>query len=347
MRIPLSSAKYAAGPISLTLEPMLSRITGLPGVQSAGVITYLPMQSYGTTSGFQIQGKSSSVAGEEPWAEVRAVSPGYHRVMGIGLLRGRLLTQADSAAAPGVAVVNRTFANHYFPGEDALGKQINFRDEQRWATIVGVVEDTRQAGLESDTRPETDLPYSQTRWRFLTATMSLAVRTDQDPISMSRAVEEAIRSVEPEQGVFAVSAMTSVIAQTETDKRFVMWLLALFAGLALVLAASGLFGQMSYAVTRRMHEIGLRIALGAERSDVLKLVLVDGVKLAALGLAIGLAASLTLTRLMASLLYAVKPAAPSVIVGAALLLAAVALLACYIPVRRATAVDPVAALRHE
>jgi putative ABC transport system permease protein len=267
--------------------------------------------------------------------------------MGIKLLRGRGLAEADSAAAPEVAVVNRKFASQYFPGEEVLGQQINFRDEQHWATIVGVVEDSRQAGLESEFHPEADLPYSQTHWRFLTATMSLAVRTEQDPVSMSKAVEQAIYSVEPEQGVFAVSAMSSVIAQTQSDKRFVMWLLLLFSSLAVALAASGLFGQMSYAVTRRMHEMGVRMALGARRGDVIGLLLLEGAKMAALGLVIGVCGSVVLTRILASLLFAVKPAGPLVIGAAAIPLVAVALLACYIPVRRAVRMNPVAALRPE
>ncbi|MGA8593753.1 MAG: ABC transporter permease [Bryobacteraceae bacterium] len=348
MRIPLAPAKHTdTHPASLLFQPLLERIEALPGVKSAAVITYLPMQRHGTNSRFQVQGKPALPEAQEPWAEVRAISPDYYRVMGIRLLRGRWIRDADDAASPEVAVVNKTFVNRYFPTEDPLGKQIQFVDEQRWTTIVGVVEDSHQAGLGAPPLPEADLPYTQARWIYLTSTMSLAVRTASDPLGMANAIEHAVYSVDPDQGVFDLQTMNAVIAATEADQRFVLLLLGLFAGLALALAASGLFGQMSYAVTERTHEIGVRIALGARRGDVLRLIAAQGARLAAYGILIGLSTSFILTRLLGSRLYGIEALGPVPIVIAAAMLAAVTLLACYIPARRAAKVDPIVALRYE
>jgi putative ABC transport system permease protein len=347
MRIPLPPEKYSERyPVSLFFHPMLAKVAALPGIESAGVITYLPMQACWTNGTFRIEGKPKPRQGEEPWAEVRAVSPDYYRAMGIRLLRGRWLGEGDGAGAPDVVVINRAFVSRYFPHQEVLGARIYFTDEGHWATIVGVAEDSRQAGLASDVLPEVDAPYSQVRWNFLTSTMSLSVRTKSDPLSMSKAVAQAIHSVDSGQGVFDVKTMSAIIAETETDRRFVTWLLGLFSVLALALAATGLFGQLSYAVTERTHEIGVRIALGARRGEVLRLVLAQGAKLAAVGMAIGLGASFGLLRFMASLLYAVKPADPSIVASAVVLLAGVTLLACYVPARRATRVDPLVALRY-
>jgi predicted permease len=348
VEVPLSPVKYnAQHPASSLFRPALEQIEGLPGVKAAAVITYLPMQRVGTNSRFQVEGRPKLPEDDEPWAEVRAISPDYYRVMEIPLIGGRWFADADNASSPEVAIVNRTFVNLYFPNEEVLGKRIEFVDEQHWATIVGVVADSRQAGLGSPALPEVDLPYTQSHWIYLTSSMSLAVRTTGDPLPMARAVEQGIYSVDPDQGVFGVRTMHSIIGETEADERFVMWLLSLFSGLALVLAATGLFGQMSYAVTERTHEIGIRVALGAKRRDVLRLVIAQGAKLAGLGMMIGLGLSFGLMRLVANQLYGIKSAGPWVTTAAAVTLAATALLACYIPARRATKVDPMVALRYE
>ncbi len=348
MQVSLSPVKYNSHhPASALFQPALERIEGLPGVRAAAVITYLPMQQVGTNSRFQVEGRPKLPEADEPWAEVRAISPDYYRVMEIRLLRGRWFTDADNATSPEVAVVNRTFVNRYFPNEDVLGKQIEFADEQHWATIVGVVMDSRQAGLGLPARPEADIPYTQSHWIYLTSTMSLAVRTSGNPLAMARTVEQAVYSVDPDQGVFGVRTMNSIIGETEAHQQFVMWLLGLFSSLALVLAATGLFGQLSYTVTERTHEIGVRMAFGANRADVVRLVIGQGAKLAVLGMAIGLGASFALLRLVANQLYGVKSASPLVIALAVASLGAATLLACYIPARRATKVDPIVALRYE
>ena len=349
MRVPLPAQKYSpAHPVSLFFNPALQRINALPGVEDAGVITYLPMQSWGTTSNFQVEGQAKlSASDDQPWAEVRAASPDYFRVMGIHLLRGRWFTEGDSPDSPGVAVVNRALVRTYFPHEDALGKRINFVDEHRWATIVGVVDNVRQSGLERDTLPETDLPYSQSFWAYLTGTMSLVVRTKGDPLSLAKPVAQAIYSVDPDQAIYGITTMDDVIAQTQADQRFVLWLLGLFAALAVALSSAGLFGQISHSVGQRTHEIGVRMALGAQRGAVLRLILGQGALLIVAGLVVGLAASLSLTRLLASLLYGLKPAGIVAVLASLILLCAVGLFACYIPARRAMKVDPMVALRYE
>ncbi|MGH9823137.1 MAG: FtsX-like permease family protein, partial [Blastocatellia bacterium] len=246
--------------------------------------------------------------------------------------------------SPPVAVVNRAFVNRYVTDERALGQQISLTDEPRWFTIIGVAEQSRQAGLDAEARPEVDLAYSQSHWQFLTSTMSMVVRTQTDPVAISRTVRQAIYSADPDQAVYGVRSMASVISESQADRRFVMWLLGLFALLALTLAAMGLFGQISYAVTRRAHEIGVRIAIGARPRDVFGLIVTEGAKQVIVGLALGLAGSFGLMRVLSGSLYGVRPADPVTIGVAAIVLAAVALLACYLPARRAMRADPISAL---
>jgi putative ABC transport system permease protein len=349
MRIPLSPLKYTEQhPQSLFLQPMLETIGALPGVESAAIITYLPMQAVGTNSTFEIEGKPKPRKGEEPWAEMRAISPDYFRTMGIHLLRGRRFTDADSVDAPAVLVVNSAFVKDYFHDEDPIGRKIISTDESvASATIVGVVEDSLLGGLQDNPRPEADLPYPQARWSYLTRTVSLAVRTRQDPLTLAKQVQQAIYSLDSNQGVYGVKTMNDIVANTETDQRFVTWQLGIFSALALILAAAGLFGLISYSVSQRRHEIGVRMALGAQQSEVLRMIVGEGAKLTALGMALGRLASFGLTRLIGNLLYGVRAAEPVVMATSAFVLASIALLACYIPARRATRVDPLVALRYE
>ncbi|HXT86314.1 MAG TPA: ABC transporter permease, partial [Verrucomicrobiae bacterium] len=348
MRVPLPPQNNSPShPAWLFFGPALERIKALPGVKAAAVITYLPMQNWGTNSGFQVQGRPKVAQNEEPWAEVRAISPDYFRVMDIHLLQGRWFSSADTVNSENVLVVNRTFVRKYFPNENVLGQRIDFTDEGHWQTIVGIVDDSHQTGLEPEVLPEADEPCTQANWAYLTQTMSLAVRTEGDPLLLAKPVEQAIYSQDPSQAVYGVKTMDDVIAETEADQRFVLWLLGLFAALAVLLACSGLFGQISYAVGQRTHEIGIRLALGAQRGRIAKMILRHGGWLVGAGLAAGLAASFGLTKLMASLLYGVKPAGFVATAASVALLGIVGLLACYIPARRAMKVDPMIALRHE
>ena len=347
MRLPVSSKKYSSGhPLSLMVEPAMARIGALPGVQAAGVITYLPMQSMGTTSDFRFSSKAASDK-DESWAEIRAVSAGYYHALGIRLLRGRLITSSDSEEAPRVAVVNETFVRRYSPDQEVVGRQISMIDEPQWLTIVGVVEDARQAGRNQPSLPELDLPYQQSTWPFLTTTMTLAVRTQEDSLAMTKDIRQAITAVDPAQAVYGVTTMEQIVSDYEGDRRFALWLLAIFSVLALVLAAGGLFAQLSYAVAERTHEIGVRIALGARYWHILRMVLKQGALVAVTGMAVGLVASLALLKVIRALLFGIDPAQPQVIVGAAIALLVIALAACYAPARRAAKVDPLTALRQE
>jgi putative ABC transport system permease protein len=348
MRLPFGETKYSKShPLSSFLQPALEKIEASRGVQSAAVITYLPLQSVGTNSTFKIAGKPKPRANEEPWAEVRAISPDYFRTMGIRLLRGRWFNDADGAEAAHVVIVNRTFVKQYLGNEDPLGKQIGYSDGTGWMTIVGVAENTRQGGILDDPRPEADIPYSQADWAYLTRTMTLVVRTSGDPDTMSRTIPQTIYSLDADQGVYGVKSMDQIIAETESDQRFMMSLLEMFAGLALLVAAAGLFGQALYAVSQRTREIAIRMALGASRTDVVRMVLLQSAVMAGIGMLIGFGGSFGLMRLLSSLLYSVTPADPVVLIGAAATLIIAVLAACYIPARRAMRVDPIVALRYE
>jgi putative ABC transport system permease protein len=345
MRIPRPPAKSLEQPqLTRFLDQALAAIQTVPGVESAGVVTYLPMQEWGTNIPIEIQSHAIG-PGAEPSAEIRAISSQYYRAMSIAILAGRAFTEQESSLE--VVVVNRRFAKEYLPNQDPIGKQIRLPGAAHWSTIVGVAEDCRQVGLDSAPRPEVDVPYSQSLWTFLTANMSLAVRTKRDPLSMAKEIQRALYSVDPEQGVFGIKVMADIVAETQTDERFLTRLLTLFSVLALVLAACGLFGQMFHAVSQQTHEIGVRVALGAQRGDVLKLVITQGAKLTAIGMAIGMGASLIAMRFIAHLLYGGRALDPFVAALSGLLLAAVALLACYLPARRAMRIDPVLALRCE
>jgi putative ABC transport system permease protein len=340
MRIPRAHAKSTEqSQITQFLQEALASVRALPGVQSAGVITYLPMQDWGTNIPVEIR-NSVIVPGAEPSAEVRAISSQYYSAMSIPILAGHGFKDGEEREE--VVVVNRRFTEKYFPNQDAIGKQIRLPGAERWATIVGIA-----VGLDSAPRPEVDVPYSQSLWTFLTSNMTLAVQTAQSPLSMARDVQRALYSVDRDQGVFDVKAMADIVTETQADERFLARLLALFSGLALVPAACGLFGQMFHAVSQQRHEIGVRIALGAQRRDVLKLVLTQSAKLTGLGMAIGIGASLLLKRFIAYILYGGQTVDPFVWIFSVLLLAAVALLACYLPARRAMGIDPALAFRCE
>jgi putative ABC transport system permease protein len=220
-------------------------------------------------------------------------------------------------------------------------------DGRATVTIVGVSEDSLQAGRDQPARAELDLPYMQTKWAYLTQAMTLVVRTARDPLAMAKPVQKAIQSVDPHQAVYGVTTVEQIISDLEGGRHFALWLLGIFAGLAMVLAAAGLFAQLSYAVTERRHELGVRIALGARRGDLLRIVISQGALVAGIGIFGGLIASVALVKVMQSLLFGINPVQASVLILAALPLGIVALLASYLPARRAMAVDPMISLRCE
>ncbi len=324
---------------------LVERAQALPGVRAAAVSDSLPPDSTAGSSDFRIEGRSF-VKNEEPIAYFIRVSPDYFRALGTRLRSGRYFTAADSADAPHVVLINETLARDFFPGEDPIGKRLNVGTEQEpdWNQIVGVIGDVKYNGLADEAQPALYLPVAQgPSW-----SLALIIKTEAaDPLSLASAARFEISQLDPELPIAQISTMEQRLATAVAQPRFRTLLIALFAAVALILACVGIYGVMSYSVMQRTHEIGVRMALGAQAGDVLKMVIGQGLTVAATGVVIGLAASFVLTRLMSSLLFGVKATDPATFITTALLLALTALMACYIPARRATKVDPMAALRYE
>ena len=348
LRLQLPRSKYKEdSQIAGFYRELLDRVGNQPGVQSAGAISTIFLTKTPYSTNFTIQGRPPLRPGEQIEVPIDSISPNYFRVMGIPLLRGREFTDDDKAGAPGVVIVNQTFARRFFPDEDPIGRRFVYGvpdgPNPPWLTIVGVVADTRRTGFDAEVRPETYLPYSQSpdKWMYL------IVRATSSPISLIGAVRGAVWAIDKDQAVFSVETMDQLLSEMMAQRRFNMFLLAIFAGSALILAAVGIYGVMSYSVTQRTHEIGVRIALGAGRASVLRQVAGQGMMLAAAGIALGLVGSLALTRLMAGLLFEVGATDPLTFGLIPLLLGGVALAASVIPARRAMKVDPILALRYE
>jgi len=323
-------------------EPALERIRALPGVRAAGMISLLPLQSWGNNGDFGIEGRPQQEPGRQPFAEYRSVSPGYFRAMGIPIVKGRDVGDQDSANATPVIFINDALAKRYFPGEDPVGKKIQW---DSWRTIAGVVASIRQAGLDREPMPELYFPAAQ-RGNTISG-MTLVISTNVDPVSLTHAVESAIHSVDPSQPVFGVKTMDRVVADSLSNQRLYAWLLGVFAGLASILASAGIYGVMSYLVTQRTQEFGVRMALGASADEILRMVLRQAVVLIAAGVAIGLVGALAVTRVLSDFLFGVKPIDVPTFAGVSAILIVVALVATYLPAHRATRVDPMVALRYE
>ena len=324
-----------------TLE---SRVAVLPGVRAVGAISFLPLSGGRSSSGFAIAGRPTPPKGEEPAGDMRAVTPGYFQAMGIPIKAGRGLTDADLASTPAVAVVSETLARTFWPNESAIGKFIDYE----WATmehvqIVGIAGDVHHEGVDKQPFMEIYRPLSQ----FVYSTMTLVVRTSTDPAALAKPVRAAVRSIDRDQPVGRLETMDALVGASLSTSRLSTMLFGLFGFVGLVLASVGIYGVMSYGVIQRTREFGVRMALGARASDVRGMVVREGAVLTAAGIVIGLAGAVALTQLMRTLLFAVTPADPLTYVAIALLLGSVALVASYLPARRATRVDPVIALRNE
>ena len=350
MRTVLPRSKYKEHPQRHAFyKQVLDRVEHLPGVTSAGYTTSVPLSWKGGTSGFVPEGIASPIAGMAYDANHREVSANYLQAMNIPLRQGRYFDERDNETSMRVAIINETMARQYWPGENALGRRFNIGDpnDGEWMQIVGIVADVRQMGLDEPVKAEMYLPYQQvTDWPGFIP-RELAIRTAGDPSSLVGSVRQIIREVDPDQPISNIATMSEVLGVEAEQRRMGMIMLVAFAGLALLLASLGIYGVLAYFVTQHTNEIGVRIALGANRHNILALVLKKGMGLTLLGVAIGLAASFALTRLMSSLLFGVKASDPLTFLVVPLLLATVALLACWIPARRATRVDPMVALRYE
>ncbi len=327
------------------IRQVVERIQALPEVEAASATTALPL--YGNDSGyFQVEGRPPQPNDPLVDAVLPKITPDYFRVMGIQLLRGRAFTWADDKNSLEVAIVNEEMARRYWPGEDAIGKRvsIDIRDGRPvWRQIVGVVNDVKHDGLAASTRPHIFAPTMQLTYPFTI----LAIRAKGDPAALTNTIRREVAALSRNQPLIDVGTMEKVVSDSVADRRFQMTLLAVFAAVALILAATGVYSVMATAVARRTHEMGIRLALGATARDVLKLVIGQGMKPALAGVGIGLAAAFGLTRLMKGLLFGVSALDPLTFIAVTLLLAGVALIACYIPARRATKVDPLTSLRHD
>jgi putative ABC transport system permease protein len=346
MQIFLPAARYGTpAERDRFVKQTLANIAALPGVQSSTVVTRLPLNPGGSTRGIMIEGRTypPDQQGETLNPSYSVISQDFFKVLRIPLLAGREFTARDDAQSPPVYIINRAMAKAFWPNGNPVGQRIRMDPEQNWSEIVGVVGDVRQQDLGKAPRPMMYAPYVQDPWPF----MDIAVRASQEPASLVPEVERAVEATDKDEPVYNVRTMEEMVSRSVSTRRFNLILLGLFATLALFLTAIGIFGVNSFVVTQRTQEIGIRMALGARREEVVMLVVRRGMSLALLGLAGGVIGAFTLTRLLASLLYEVKPTDWVTFTGVTLILGAVALVACYIPARRATQVDPVAALRTE
>jgi putative ABC transport system permease protein len=348
MDIGLPSAKYPEGtdkPLAFYRD-LLGRISALPGVERAGAVNVLPLGANFDTAGTEPEGFVHG-PGETPYPERYIVTPGYFAAVGIRLVRGRLLTEADHENAPLVVLISNTAAERWWPHQDPIGRRLKVPgfdyQPQPWRTVVGVVQDVKQAGLGAPPTMQIYLPHAQYRNGYLT----LVVRTKSDPLALAAEVRRQVAEVDPEQAVSNIASMDQVLFDSIASRRFSAILLGTLAGLGLLLASVGVYGVISYGVSQRTREIGIRMALGAARGDVLSLVVGEGMKLLLLGVGAGAISSLLLTPVLSGLLFGVSPRDPVAFAASAVFLAAVALLACYVPARRASRIDPMVALRYE
>jgi putative ABC transport system permease protein len=322
---------------------LIEKVSALPGVVAVGASQTLPIQG-DYLLGFIIQGRPPYAPGEDPSTNYYSVTPDYFKSMGIPLLKGRVFTEQDRTGATRVAIINEEMAKRYFPDEDPIGKRIHVtQGPETFREIVGIVGDVKQYGLARPTTLQTYEPALQAPF----SSMTLVVRANGNLVPLGGAIRSQVLAIDKEQPISRIRPLEQVVAESVSKQRFSMLLLGIFAGVALVLAAVGLYGVMSYSVTQRTHEIGIRTALGAKQTDVLKLVVGQGMMLALTGVGIGLLAAFALTRLMSVLLFGVSATDPLTFVAIPAVLTVVALAACFVPARRATKVDPMIALRYE
>ncbi|HEX8163954.1 MAG TPA: ABC transporter permease [Pyrinomonadaceae bacterium] len=322
---------------------VVEQLRAVPGVESAALIRGLPLTGNSASARIVLPDRETPPKGQEPQAQFNTATPDYFAAMGIPTVRGRLFGDGDRLGTPVVFVINQTMARRFWPGQDPVGKQIKIVGDDAPGTVVGVVGDAKQDWLTEEQRPQLYNCYSQSPGFFATA----VVRTKVEPMTLSRAVREAVWKVDKDQPMWKMRTVESLMAYNVADRRFLMLLMGVFAALALTIASVGLYGIVNYTVSRRTHEIGIRMALGARTRDVLMLVIKQGMRPAATGIVVGLIASVASARFMQSLLFGVSATDALTLTSVPALLVGVALLACYIPARRAAKVDPLVALRQE
>lgn len=352
MQLSLNAKKGDGTKVLSFFNDLRNRVAALPGVESAAFSNGMPLAQTADTS-FAIVGRPKPEPGQQPQTMLYFTSPDYLRTMGIRLIKGRFFTTQDTQGSPLVAVIDEAFARQQFPDEEPLGQRIaGDGKENPDAEIVGVVGHVKHFGLDAEERvqPQLYVSYNQApdaAFGFLAARTNLIIRTTADPLTLISAVRREVQALDPNQPVYNVSTMEQTLDQSLVTQRLSMTLLTVLAALALILASVGIYGVMSYTVTQRSHEIGIRMAIGAQPRDVFKMMIGRGMILALMGVAFGLLGAFALTRLMATMLFGVAPTDPITFVSIGALLIGVALVACYMPSRRATKVDPLVALRYE
>jgi putative ABC transport system permease protein len=344
LRLPISGVRNASPEVRAAfLDRLSSRIATLPGVRSVGAVSHLPLTGLGVGTTFAVDGRPAPPPEQRPIGLVRGVTPDYFRTMAIPLISGRFFAESDTAQAPFRIIVNQALARRFWPRANPLGGRLMLDPDGRIAEIVGVVGDVKPERLDGDDWPTIYSPYRQTNFN----TMVMVVRTAVPPEALASSVERAVHQSDPDQPVADMRSMDTVVDRAVSAARFQTSVLAVFAQIAFLLAAIGVYGVVAYDISRRTSEIGIRISLGAQPRDVLRLILGQYARLAALGISLGLAGAYALTRLMESLLFGVKPTDAYTFAMVSLLFGAVALVAGYLPSRRAMALQPAAALRHE
>jgi len=348
LRLALPQSKYSTNQQIVNFyQQLFERLKALPGVQSVGVATWMPFVGGGAISSLIFEGQPEPKPGEAPLADISFVTPDYFRLMGMTLQRGRAFTEQDNQNAPPVIIIDESSAQRHWPNADPIGKRIrigHLNPNAPWLTVVGVVKRVKMYRLERESnRAQVYRPFLDSPW----PTTTIGVRSAVDPTSLTAAVRQQVLALDRDLPVFNVRTMEQAMANSVASNRLNTLLLGIFAAVAFILAAVGIYGVMSYSVAQRAHEIGIRMALGARSLDVLKLVVGQGMALTLIGTGLGLAEAFALTRFMKTLLFGVSATDPWTFAAVALLLSGVALLACYLPARRATKVDPLATLRHE
>jgi putative ABC transport system permease protein len=349
-KVTLPQSKYGSDQACMAFfQQVLARISRLPGVRSASMNSFPPLSGLGAATDVKLLSQPERQRSDLPVAVVRVVGPNYFGTMSIPLRAGRGFSELEMAEEKHVAIINQAFADKYLSGVNPIGQKAAIymkslvENENQPSEIIGVVGDVRQMGLDTAAEPTVYWPYPE----LVYTGMTILVRTSNDPRGLVSAVGSELHQMDPEQPMASVATMEKLLSDSLSRSRFTMLVLGVFAAIALLLAAVGIYGVIAYSVTQRTQEIGIRLALGAQRQDVLRLVLGQGTRLTLLGVGLGIVAALIFTRLMAILLFSISAADPLTFTVVSLLLFGVALLACYLPARRAMRVDPLIALRYE